>query len=133
MDTERMSDQTPETEIALPDVEGAHRLPSGGYAVLRPASMLTGSHVKRVRTALNSDGDGDITNIAIGLLLACVVVDWQIPGVKELAPPSMANPWQSLDRLPIDDFLALEEVVKPVMRRVLGMKAEAAPGTPDPQ
>lgn len=129
-----MSDEsTPETEIPLPGVEGEHRLPSGGYAVLRPTSMLTGSHVKRVRTALNSDGDGDITNIAIGLLLACVVVDWQIPGVPQLAPPSMANPWQALDRLPIDDFLALEEIVKPVMRRVLGMPEPKTPGTPDPQ
>lgn len=131
-----MSDESTETtapaEIPLPGVPGELRLPSGGYAVLRPASTLTGAHAKRVRLALNHDGDGDIANSAIALTLACVVVDWQIPGLPQLPLPTGANPQQALDRLPLDDFLALEDAVKDTMKRLLGQKEEAKQGESDP-
>ena len=132
MSDENVQAEPVNTEIPLPGVPGELRLPSGGWAVLRPASSLNGAHVRRIRTGLNQDGDGDVAVATIALTLSCLVVDWQIPGLPQLPLPSGANPQHSLDRLPIDDFLALEEAVKPTLRKALGQKEKAEQGAPDP-
>lgn len=132
MSDETAAETAAPVEFPLPGVPGELRLPSGGWAVLRPASSLNGAHVRRIRTGLNFDGDGDVAYATISLTLACVLMDWQIPGLPQLPLPSAANASQSLDRLPIDDFIALEEAIKPTLRRALGQKEKAEPGAPDP-
>lgn len=116
-------------EIPLPGLPGEVRLPSGGWAQLKPVSALTGRDVRRIRTALNADGTGDTMSQAMALTLGAVVVEWQIPGQSMLQLPH-ANP-AVLDRLSFDDLMALEEIAEPIMKRALGHRDKKA-GEADP-
>jgi hypothetical protein len=117
------------TEIPLPGLPGEIRLPSGGWAQLKPVSELTGRDVRRIRTALNADGTGDTMSQAMALTLGAIVVEWQIPGQSMLQLP-YANP-AVLDRLSFDDLMALEEIAEPIMKRALGHRDKKA-GESDP-
>lgn len=108
-----MSD-TPEIDMPA----GAVRLPSGGWALLKPRSELTGLDVRRIRKTMNADGTGDMISGAMAATLGALVVDWQIPGRDQLALP-FTTP-TVLDRVPFDDLMALEDVARPIMRRALG-------------
>lgn len=97
---------------------GATRLPSGGWALLKPRSELTGLDVRRIRKTMNADGTGDMITGAMAATLAALVVDWQIPGRDQLQLPYVSP--AVLDRVPFDDLMALEDVARPIMRRALG-------------
>jgi hypothetical protein len=116
------------TEIPLPGLPGEVRLPSGGWAQLKPFSAATGADVKRVRRALNADGTGDILGGAFAAGIGVVVVEWQIPGQSMLQLP-FNNP-AVLDRLPADDLLALEDTVRPWVLRILGHEKKAGEADP---
>jgi hypothetical protein len=111
-----MSD-TPETEdMTMPP--GATRLPSGGWAVLKPRNELTGLDVRRIRKTMNAEGTGDMVSGAMAATLGAIIVDWQIPGRDRLKLP-YHDP-RALDAVPFDDLMTLEDVARPIMRRALG-------------
>lgn len=116
------------TELPLPD--GALRLPSGGWALLKPSSLATGRDVRVIRRALNEEGTGDIMSGAMAATLGALVVDWQIPGRPQLPLPMAGR--ASLDMLPADDLLTLEEAVRPFMLRILGQEPKRKAGESDP-
>lgn len=119
------------TEIPLPGLPGEVRLPSGGWAQLKPASALTGRDVRRIRTALNAEGTGDTMSQAMALTIGALVVEWQIPGQSMLQLPH-AGGQAVLDRLSWEDLLVLEEIAEPVMKRALGHKDKKREGEADP-
>lgn len=117
-------------EIPLPGLPGEMRLPSGGWAVLRPTSQLTGADVKRIRAALNAEGTGDILGGALAAGIGAVVADWQIPGRAQLPLPRAGH--RVLASLPMDDLLALEDSVRPFVLRILGKEQDKPKGDADP-
>lgn len=108
----------------------ATRLPSGGWAILRPLDELTGRDIKTIRRALNGTGTGDIMGAALAAGLAAVVADWQIPGRPQLPLP--LHNAKSLDALPARDLFALESYVKSVVEQALGSGDEGRGGAADP-
>lgn len=126
-----MSDTTTTDEVHLGMPDGATRLPSGGYVVMRPTSSATGRDVKRIRQALNHDGTGDIFNAAmataIGVLAGeCMIVNWQGQGeAKMLNHPAV------LDTLPADDMMAIEDMVRPWVQGILRPEGRDAAADPN--
>lgn len=118
------------TEIPLPGLPGEQRLPSGGWAQLRPVSSLTGADVRRIRNALNSEGTGDILGGALAAGIGAVVMDWQIPGRNQLVLPRVGA--KVLNELPALDLLHLEDAVRPFVLRILGKEEKAKDGETDP-
>ena len=92
-----------ETEpVDLP--EGAIKLPSGGWVKISDERAATGKDVRKMREALNADGDGNILNQMMTRALEVRVLDWNIPSgpacpcrctTKALAtcsPPTTSSP-----------------------------------------
>lgn len=128
-DTELIDAPDVAESFPLPGMPGEMRLPSGGWAVLRPFDQLTGRDVRVIRAALNSEGTGDILGGAFAKGIAAVVVEWQIPNRHQLELPIKGA--AVLDRLPADDLMALEDAVRGFVLRILG-KEEKKAGEADP-
>lgn len=99
---------------------GATRLPSGGWVALRPTSAVTGRDIKRVRSALDKDGAGTILSGALAAAIGVRVAEWQIDNGAGLNTPLPFNRPDVLDGIPGDDLLALEDLVRPWVLRILG-------------
>lgn len=110
----------------LPD--GATRLPSGGWVALNPTSVATGKDIRRVRAALDKDGTGTILTGALAVAIGVRVAEWEITdGTGRNTPLPFNNP-AVLDNIPGDDLLALEDMVRPWVLRILsGSKDERNP------
>lgn len=117
---------TTESELLMPD--GATRLPSGGWAVLKPFEQLNGIDVRRIRAALNREGTGEIMGGALAIGIGAVVMDWQVPGRDRLALPH--NNAKVLDALPMLDLLHLEDQVRPIVERIMGKESKAGEADP---
>lgn len=128
--TDTLENELIHTEIPLPGLPGEMRLPSGGWAQLRPTSLLTGADVKRIRAALNAEGTGDILGGALAAGIGAVVADWQIPGRDQLPLPVAGK--QVLMSLSMDDLLFLEDCVRPFVLRILGKEQDKPKGESDP-
>jgi hypothetical protein len=122
---------TIEHDADLPD--GAIRLPSGAWAVLRPTSAVTGRDVKRVRAALDKDGTGTILSGALAAAIGVRVAEWSIvDGTGRGVPLPFNNP-AVLDIISADDLLELESLVRPWVMRILNLgKAEDKDKGADP-
>jgi hypothetical protein len=115
----------------FPMPPGAMRLPSGGWAQLRPFDDLTGRDIRVIRRALNAEGTGDILGGALAAGIGAVVCDWQIPNRPQLELPTR-EPSKVLDRLPARDLLALEAHVRPFVEQILGKEDKGKADEPDP-
>lgn len=110
---------------SLPD--GATRLPSGGWVVLKPTSAATGKDVKRVRAALDKDGTGTILSGALTVAIGVRVGDWQVTDSLGRPVPLPFNNPTVLDNISADDLLMLEGAVRPWVLRILNMGQEDKP------
>lgn len=110
---------------SLPD--GAVRLPSGAWAVLKPTAAVTGRDIKRVRLALDKDGTGTILSGALAVAIGVRVENWNITdGTGREVPLPFNNP-AVLDIISGDDLLELESLVRPWVMRILNLGKEDKP------
>lgn len=110
---------------SLPD--GAVRLPSGAWAVLKPTSAVTGKDIKRVRAALDKDGTGTILSGALAVAIGVRVADWSILDGTGREVPMPFNNTAVLDIISGDDLLELESLVRPWVMRILNLGKEDKP------
>jgi hypothetical protein len=131
------------TEDTMPDLgklvddfdlpEGATRLPSGGWVKISDARTATGKDVRRLRQALNEDGDGNVFNSAMTRAMEIRVLEWEIPGRPNLRVPM----WEkgAADLLTADDLIAIESLIKDWALSFVRQdkpKDDGEPGSPPP-
>lgn len=98
------------------------KLPSGGWVSFNDPEDLTGNDVRRLRKALDAEGQGSSTNNFYEQAMVLLIADWDIPGKPGLVIPrhDKSQKQQSSGKLSARDLRAIEKHLAPTLKSLAG-------------
>jgi len=97
-------------------------LPSGGWVSFNDPEDLTGRDVRKIRKALDADGQGTATNNFYETAMVMLIAAWEIPYAPGLKLPcyDKSNKQESTGSLKARDLRAIERHLSPVLAQLAG-------------